>query len=321
MHTFARWISTPENRSALLAVQRVADCLGARRQRRAINPLFVHGPAGTGKTHLTSALVREATTRRPDVVVAVLSPGDEPEDDAGTGPLPDLLILEDMQHLAAAKAEAWVRRFDDGLVREQQLVFTATVGPRDLAHLSARLTSRLACGLVVGLEPFTPESRLVFLRDRAQRRQLPVHPEVLAWLAEHVGGSGRQLEGTLLRLETLVRLHRTTPTVDEVAAQFQTEADAAQPTVEHIAQRVSRYFQVPPRELVSRRRCRSALVPRQVGMYLARQLTPLSLEQIGAYFGGRDHSTVLHACRKVEQALTRDAALSGAVRQLHADLR
>src|SRR5437870_5361320 len=152
MHSFARWISTPENRSALLAVQRVADCLGARRQRRAINPLFLHGPAGTGKTHLTSALVREATTRRPDLVVAVLSPGDEPGDEPSR--LPDLLILEDVQHLAAARTESWVQRFDECLVREQQLVFTATVGPRDLVHLPARLTSRLAGGLVVGREPF-----------------------------------------------------------------------------------------------------------------------------------------------------------------------
>jgi chromosomal replication initiator protein len=319
MHSFARWISTPENRSALLAVQRVADCLGTRRQRRAVNPLFLHGPTGTGKTHLISALVREATTRRPDLVVALLSPGDEPADEPSQ--LPDLLILEDVQHLAAARAETWVQRIDECLAREQQLVFTATVGPRDLVHLPARLTSRLAGGLVVGLEPFARESRLTFLRDRAQRRQLAVAPEVLAWLAEHVGGSGRQLEGALLRLETLVRLHETTPAVDEVAAHFRIEADAAQPTVEHIAQRVSRYFQVQPRDLVSRRRCRSALVPRQVGMYLARQLTPLSLHQIGAYFGGRDHSTVLHACRKVERALTRDAALSGVVRQLHADLR
>ncbi|HYT93717.1 MAG TPA: helix-turn-helix domain-containing protein, partial [Gemmataceae bacterium] len=91
-------------------------------------------------------------------------------------------------------------------------------------------------------------------------------------------------------------------------------------TVERIAERVGGYFRVEPAQLQSRRRYRGVLLPRQVGMYLARQLTGLSLEQIGAYFGGRDHSTVLHACRKVEQALDSDAALSGAVRQLHAEL-
>jgi chromosomal replication initiator protein len=90
--------------------------------------------------------------------------------------------------------------------------------------------------------------------------------------------------------------------------------------VERIAQRVGRYFQVEPRQLQARSRARHTLLPRQIGMYLARQLTELSLHQIGAYFGGRDHSTVLHACRKVEKALAHDVRLSGAVRQLHADL-
>lgn len=92
------------------------------------------------------------------------------------------------------------------------------------------------------------------------------------------------------------------------------------PTVERIASRVGDYFHLEPKHLQSRRRNREALLPRQVGMYLARRLTGLSLQQIGAYFGGRDHSTVLHACRKVESALNSDLALSGAVRQLHADL-
>src|SRR5262249_25083501 len=143
---------------------------------------------------------------------------------------------------------------------------------------------------------------------------------VLEWLSGHVAGSARQLEGALVRLETLIRLHDGPPDVSALAEHFRTEAEAGRPTVERIAQRVGRYFQVEPTQLQSRRRSRNALVPRQVGMYLARQLTELSLRQIGAYFGGRDHSTVLHACRKVEQALAKDVTLSGAVRQLHADL-
>ena len=108
--------------------------------------------------------------------------------------------------------------------------------------------------------------------------------------------------------------------MDAVAESFRTDADARRATVERIAQRVGRYFRVEARRLQGRDRSRQALLPRQVGMYLARRLTDLSLEQIGAYFGGRDHSTVLHACRKVEQALADDLVLSGAVRQLQADL-
>jgi chromosomal replication initiator protein len=189
-----------------------------------------------------------------------------------------------------------------------------------LTRLPERLTSRLACGLVVGLEPLAVASRLAFLEDRARRRRLCVGPDVLAWLAEHVSGSARQLDGALKRLATLAELHGEPPDVTAVAEAFRTDADAARPSVERIIERVGRYFRVEPGEVCSRRRGRNALLPRQVGMYLARALTPLSLEQIGAHFGGRDHSTVLHACRKVEQALAGDTVLSGAVRQLHADL-
>jgi chromosomal replication initiator protein len=350
MYTFARWVSTPENRAALDAVQRVAACVRSRRPRRVVSPLFLHGPPGTGKTHLVSALVEEVTRHSPDLAVTTLSAGDfaippnagqSANPPAGLGRLAtcptgsdsaeetdavaaarhsDLLVVEDVQHLPATSDDRLVQLFDYLHVRRQQLVFTATVGPRHLAHLSGRLTSRLACGLVVGLEPLAAPSRLAFLQDKAQRRQLPVRHDVLAWLAEHLTGGGRQLEGALARLETLTRLHAHLPDVALVAEHFRAQAAAGRPTVERIAQRVGGYFRVEPRHLQSRQRGRHVLLPRQVGMYLARQLTGLSLEQIGAYFGGRDHSTVLHACRKVEQALVRDAVLSGAVRQLRSDL-
>lgn len=105
-----------------------------------------------------------------------------------------------------------------------------------------------------------------------------------------------------------------------VAAHFNEQGASSGPTIDGIAQRVGRYFRVEPRHLQSRRRHQSILLPRQVGMYLTRKLTDLSLARIGEYFGGRDHSTVLHACRKIEEALASDAVLSGAVRQLQADL-
>jgi len=263
-----------------------------------------------------------------------LSAGDlvptPPEAGQGTSVLPlheardsDLLIIEDLQHLPARSAEALARTLDVLRARGRQVVCTASAGPQQLAHRGepppARLTSRLAAGLVVGLEPLPAAGRLAVLEDKAKRKRLPVGREVLAWLAERLGG-GRELEGALNRLEALTRLHGRPPDVPAVAAQFG-ERDAAGPvTVERIAQRVGGYFRVKPEQLQSRRRYRGVLVPRQVGMYLARQLTELSLGQIGAYFGGRDHSTVLHACRKVEAALARDVTLSGAVRQLHADL-
>jgi chromosomal replication initiator protein len=327
MYTFTHWVTAPENRFARAAVRRVAGCITARRRRRALNPLFLHGPAGTGKTHLVNALAAAVTRRCPDLIVCLIPAADcRPDENrqsdewVATARECDLLVVEDVQHLPERSIEALTGLIDDRWARGQQMVFTASLGPGQLNRLPARLTSRFAGGLVVGLEPLAQSSRLSFLQDRARRRRLDVGPDVLAWLAEHVGGSARQLEGAVKRLEALARVQGQVPDLAAVAEAFRDEADAARPSVERIIERVGRYFRVEPGQLCSRRRGRNALLPRQVGMYLARLLTPLSLGQIGAHFGGRDHSTVLHACRKVEQALARDTALSGAVRQLHADL-
>jgi chromosomal replication initiator protein len=321
------WVLLPENRAAWCAAERVTVCVGGRGARRAVNPLFVHGPAGTGKTHLVGLLLAEATRRAPDLQTAVLQAGDfeallrseEPSPDLMAARQADLLVVEDLQHLPARAAERFVPLVDRCLNNQRQLVCTAVVGPARLSHLPARLTSRLTQGVVLGITPPGPVSRLAYLRQRA-RQHTAASAEVLAWLAENLSGSFRQLEGALTRLEALGRLLGRAPTLDEATEHFREEAEARRPSVERIAQRVSRYFQVEPRRLRSRRRLRDAMLPRQVGMYLARQLTELSLQQIGDYFGGRNHSTVLHACRKVEQALAHDASLSGAVRRLHADL-
>jgi chromosomal replication initiator protein len=327
MYTFTHWITTPENRLDRAAVWRVVGCVAGRHRRLAVNPLFLHGPVGTGKTHLVNALAASVTHRCPDLIVNLLPAADcrpdspqQPDEWSAPARECDLLVLEDVQHLPPRAVEALVGIIDDRRARGRPMVFTASGGPGQLTGLPERLTSRLACGLVVGLEPLAAASRLTFLEDRARRRRLRVGPDVLAWLAEHVSGSARQLDGALKRLATLAELHGGPPDVTAVAEAFRTDADAARPSVERIIERVGRYFRVEPGEVCSRRRGRNALLPRQVGMYLARALTPLSLEQIGAHFGGRDHSTVLHACRKVEQALAGDTVLSGAVRQLHADL-
>ena len=328
MQTFANWISLAENQAARLAVERVSDCVCGRGPRRAINPLFLHGPAGSGKSHLAAALLADVTQRSPDLQVGLLAAGDFaalllPEgnrEELKAARQADLLVLEDVQHLPARVEEAFVYLMDRGLARGQQIVCTASAGPARLTHLPARVTSRLGSGLVVGLESLSPESRRVFLQERGERRGLNVGTDVLTWLADHVGGSARQLEGAIVRLASLTRRGEQPRDVETLAELFQVEALVGRPTVERIAQRVSRYFQVEPRQLQARSRSRQTLLPRQIGMYLARQLTELSLQQIGAYFGGRDHSTVLHACRKVEKALAHDVHLSGAVRQLHADL-
>jgi chromosomal replication initiator protein len=329
--TFATLVGVTEVRPALAAVREVLDCVCTADRRRVCNPLYLHGPAGSGKSHLAAALAHEASRRNRGLVITTLAAGDREtlgrfwDDDIETTPAAearasDLFVAEDLQHLPVGHARAFTRLFDELLSRSVQMVFTARVGPRQL-DLPTRLTSRLASGLVTALEAPSIDSRREILVDRAARRQLAVRPEVLDWLARHLTGGGRQLDGALTRLEQLGSGGRHgPPDVNTILAHFREEADLARPSVEQVAQRVGRRFQVELRVLRSDRRGRGIVLPRQVGMYLARQLTGLSLEKIGAYFGGRDHTTVLHACRKVEKALAADAALSGTVRQLYQDM-
>ncbi len=342
--SLARFVATPENQAALIAILDLAEALRAGKPQHIPNPIFLHGPPGSGKSHLVSALAEELSRTKSGLTIQFLVASDfrEPNprnpgkklvgnkaldlpiglgDEARQA---DLLILEDLQHLPGRAVERVVQILDERLAHQRPTVVTAGAGPRHLGYrgvrFPARFTSRLAAGLVIALEPLQAPGRLLLLEDLAQRRQLAVPRDILEWLAQNLTGGGRQLEGAIAQLENLNKIGRRPLDLKTAAAHFRTQVDASQPTVERIASQVGGYFRIEPRHLQSRRRHHNILLPRQVGMYLARQLTLLSLEKIGAYFGGRDHTTVLHACRKVEQAMENDAHLSGTVRQLHTEL-
>jgi len=342
--SFARFVTFSENESAFLAIQALQQNVRSGKTQRSPNPLFLHGPPGTGKTHLVSGLAKELAGKS-GLSIQYLAASDFREREsprlekkklatneaAGVPPSLvddaqecDLLILEDLQHLPITSAETMVQIIDHRQAHQLPMVFTATMGPRHLTYremrFPARLTSRLAAGLVVALEPLKTASRQKFLEEIAQRNQLALPRDIGQWLAKNLTGGGRQLEGAISQLETLNKVGRHPLDLLSVKAHFGAQVDATRPTVERIANQVGGYFRIEPSQLQSRRRYRNVLLPRQIGMYLARQLTVMSLEQIGEYFGGRDHTTVLHACRKVEQAMKKDAVLSGTVRQIHAKL-
>jgi chromosomal replication initiator protein len=328
--SFADFVVAPGNRAALAAVQDTTAAVQAGHLAELPNPLFLHGPSGTGKSHLVRALIREVTHRSP-AIVNVLESGSlgrvysETEHDETFAHARDcdLLAVEDLQYLPACWWQVLVQLLDHRLAHGQAVLLTASVGPQHLAcrgeQFPNRLVSRLAAGLVVGLQPLQARGRRLLLEHQAGRRHLRLSEDVLSWLAEHLSGA-RQLEGAMNQLQELACRRSLPLDVDVVSRHMRDQAEAGRPTVERIALRVSGYFRVEARQLQSRRRYRNVLLPRQIGMYLARQLTGLSLEQIGAYFGGRDHTTVLHACRKVAECLTDDATLSGAVQQIRAGL-
>ena len=330
--TFARLVPLPEIHSALAAIRRLSDLICAKQFSAIPIPLYLHGPSGTGKTHLASALAEEVIQRSPRSVIAVVSakeitppailPEMNPLDETGgfrQWKSNDLLIVEDLQHLAKGGGDLLAGLLDDLQARQTPVVLTASVGPREL-DIGFRLVSRLSSGLVVELQSFGASSRLAILQQKAQERQLAVPREVMIWLADHLQGSGRELEGAVTRLGILSRTKNDFLDVTTVARHFEEEARASRPSVERIVEKVSGHFRISRAQLYSSTRNRKVILPRQLGMYLARRLTGLSLDKIGHHFGGRDHSTVLHACRKVETTLAHDMVFAGTVRQLQAEL-
>jgi chromosomal replication initiator protein len=298
------WVRLPENEAARQAIDRVRACVLSGRKRRAVNPLFLHGPSGTGKSRLLADLA-------PPLVLNAGELGTPRGDGLALEGDAQLVAVEDVQRLPANATETLAALVDRCKARQVQLVCTANAGPALLPHLPQRLVSRLASGLVVGLGPLGVTSRRLFLTAVLNHHGREIVPAAVGFLAATLPGSARALEGAAARLEHL-------RTLDEVKAAFADDGKA--PTVERILTQVGRYFRVDPGELCSARRSREVLVPRQVSMYLARRLTGLSLVAIGERFGGRDHSTVLHACRKIEEDIETDANLSRAVRELAAGL-
>jgi len=326
--SFARLLDLPENHSALVAVQDLANAVASGHQASQPHPLFLHGPAGSGKTCLVKTLQAEVFRHSGRAIINWL-PARE------FGPLlgcqesgaegrrladeVDLLIVEDLHHLAERWADPLADVLDNLKSRHVPTIFTASMGPRFLPF-SGRLISRLTSGLVVGLEMMQASSRLKFLQAKAQQRQLVIRNHALAWLAQRVRGSGRELEGILVRVEALSQLQAQPLDVETVARHFEEEFEANKPTFERIMEQVSTYFHLSTTQLFSSRRDRRLLVPRHVGMYLTRRLTGLSFGEIGRRFGGRDHSTVLHGCRKIADGLAYDTSLAGTVQQLEAIL-
>jgi chromosomal replication initiator protein len=316
------FLKAPENISAWMAFQDLLTGLTTTTPTLDVPLLFLHGPSGSGKTHLVRDLADQATQHQ--IHVCLVSSNDFAEQDPNRiDRQADLLIIEDLQHLPTRYAETLVQIIDERL-KAFPTVCTALCGPAQLNHrgisFPQRLTTRLAGGLVVAVEPLQMASRRQLLELIANEHEAHIASDVLDWFAEHLTGGGRQLEGTIRQLKTLTRLSNKPLRLDDCREHFGAQVEANMPTVQKITEHVSGYFHVEPKRLLTGKRSRDVLLPRQVSMYLARRLTKLSLEQIGRYFGGRDHKTVQHACKKVELAMKSDRSLSGMVRQMHAEL-
>lgn len=325
--SWAGYLVLPETRSAVRAVRSLSRALAVGK-RPPVVPLLLHGPPGTGKTHLTTALLRKLAEGEVVATARSVAAGDvarsASENDPGFADPElaacDLLVLEDVQLLPPRAADPACDLIDRRTSRRKAIVATANIGPAGLGHLPRKLTSRLAAGLVVQLEPLSAASRRVILAAAAKDRGVRLTDDALDWLAEqNTGGGVRVLLGLL---QNLAQVASGFPGPLDRTIVEETLAGTGQPTsngrdVGVIVKRVAAAFGVTERELLGPSRLRRVMVPRQVAMFLARELCRLSLPRLGVAFG-RDHTTVLHAVRKVEADMDTDERLASVVRDLRA---
>jgi len=320
-YTFETFVEGKSNQLARAASMQVAENPG-----RAYNPLFIYGGTGLGKTHLMHAVGNLMRRLDPQAKVVYLHSERFVEDMVKALQRNaindfkrfyrsvDALLIDDIQFFAGKERsqEEFFHTFNALLESQQQVILTCDRYPKEVGGLEDRLKSRFGWGLTVAIEPPELETRVAILMSKAQQAGVELPHEVAFFIAKRIRSNIRDLEGALKRV--IANAHFTgRPITLDFAKEALRDLLALQDklvTIENIQKTVAEYYKIRVSDLLSARRSRSITRPRQVAMALAKELTSHSLPEIGQAFGGRDHTTVLHACRKVKALRESDARIA-----------
>ncbi|ETA81325.1 chromosomal replication initiator protein DnaA [Youngiibacter fragilis] len=326
-YTFDSFVIGNSNRFAHAASVAVAES-----PANAYNPLFLYGGVGLGKTHLMHAIGHHILTQNPKANVVYVSSEkftnelinsiryDKNADFRNKYRNVDVLLVDDIQFIAGKEStqEEFFHTFNELYEARKQIIISSDRPPNEIPTLEDRLRTRFAWGLQADIQAPDFETRIAILKKKAETENYVVSSEVMVYIATKIKSNIRELEGALIRVMAYSSLtNNKNITVDLAAEALKDIISSTQSksiTIDLIQDVVSNYYNMSIQELKSQRRTRNVAFPRQIAMYLSRKLTDMSLPKIGEEFGGRDHTTVIHAYEKISEALKTDDALAGAIK-------
>ncbi|HXB98405.1 MAG TPA: chromosomal replication initiator protein DnaA [bacterium] len=325
--TFTTFIVGPSNRFAQAACRAVAE-----NPSKSYNPLVLYGGVGLGKTHLLHAIGNLAAARNPGTralyitsenfmneMISVLRSGGDMRLFREKFRNADVLLIDDIQFLAGKEStqEEFFHTFNDLHSHGKQIVATSDIPPREI-NLDERLRNRFEWGLVADIGRPDYETRLAILRKKAQSENRGVPEDVLEFLARTFTHNVRELEGSLVKIMALSSILDKEINLDlaKEALRDLLKAQARPISIDLIQEAVTTRFNLKLSDMKARKRTDAVAYPRQIAMYLSRELTPASLPEIGNAFGGRDHTTVIHAINKIEQKMKQDTDLAATIESL-----
>jgi len=330
--TFENFVTGPCNRMAHAAAQAVSDLPG-----RAYNPLFIHAGVGLGKSHLMQAICHKVRQHRPDVSMMYVSCEDfvnqfiasiesgQIEEFRYRFRYLDLLVIDDIHFLADKERtqEEFFHTFNTLYQSQKQVVLSSDSPPHEIPRLEERLVSRFKWGLVVRIDRPSFETRVAIVQKKSKLRGVDLPEDVVQYIATAIDTNNRELEGAVIRVLGYASLCNRPIGLDLAKEALRDLATAPSRTVsiQEISDAVLKRYNARLSDLQSKRRSQSVALPRQICMYLARHMTNRSLEEIGAFFGGRDHTTVLHAERKIRQMVNHDPVFRGIVEAVERDVQ